>query len=202
MTDLAPSPMAQSARRPHPLWRMMSTFGNFYTRAMLAIDAWATRPDIKPFVIGFVGFSLLLTAGAYAASPWYELLVNRSNSLPQTLFLLDKTRAPTCSDYTAFDMPRSSRFYRGSRMIKHIRGCAGDTVSALGQQVLINGLPVGVAMTRSSNGRYVLEQIKPMVIPHGKVYLAASHPQSYDSRYASFGLREETELLGTARPLF
>jgi conjugal transfer pilin signal peptidase TrbI len=202
MNNPAPSSMVQAERRAHALWRMLRALGVFYTRSMLSIDAWAAQPMVRPFIIAFVGLGLLLTACAYAASPWYELLVNRSNSLPQTLFLLDKTRAPSCGDYTAFDMPRSSRFYRGARMIKHIRGCAGDTVSAVGQQVLINGLPVGVAMTRSSNGRYALLQIEPIVIPHGKVYLAATHPQSYDSRYASFGLRDETELLGTARPLF
>ncbi len=202
MTHTVSASIAPDTRHRHPLWRMLHALGALYTRAMLAIDAWACLPAARPFVIGFIVCGLLLSAGIYAASPWYVLLVNRSDSLPQTLFLLDKTRAPGCGDYTAFNMPRTSRFYRGSRMIKHIQGCAGDTVSAVGQQVLINGLPVGVAMPRSSNGQYALQRIEPMVIPHGKVYLAASHPQSYDSRYASFGLRDSTELLGTARPLF
>ncbi len=202
MNNPAPSSMVQAERRAHPLWRIVSALGAHYTRIMLLVDGWAGRPGVRPFVMGFIVCGLLLTAGLYAASPWYELLVNRSDSLPHTLFLLDKTRAPSCGDYTAFDMPRSSRFYRGSRMIKHISGCAGDTVSAVGQQVLINGLPVGVAMTRSSDGRYLLEQIEVGVIPRGKVYLSATHPQSYDSRYASFGLRDASELLGATRPLF
>jgi conjugal transfer pilin signal peptidase TrbI len=202
MNNLAPSSMAQAERRAHPLWRMLRALGVLYTRSMLCIDAWAAQPIVRPFIIAFVGLSLLLTAGVYAASPWYELLVNRSNSLPQTLFLLDKTRAPSCGDYTALDMPRTSRFYRGARMIKHISGCAGDRIHVKDRAVFINDLPVGVAMTRSSNGRYLLEQIEVGVIPRGKVYLSATHPQSYDSRYASFGLRDASELLGAARPLF
>lgn len=188
--------------RPHPLWRMMHSLTMLYTRAMLTIDTWARQPGVLPFVLAFILMGLMLTASAYALSPWYELLVNRSNSLPQTLFLLDKTRAPRCGEYTAFDMPNSARFYRGSRMIKHIRGCAGDRVNIEGQTVFVHGEPVGVAMRRSSKGRYVLQPINPVIIPPGKVYLSATHPQSYDSRYASFGLRDVNELLGTARPLF
>jgi conjugal transfer pilin signal peptidase TrbI len=202
MTELAPAPMIQLTRRPHPLWRMMSALGAHYTRIMLLVDDWAGRPGIRPFAIVFIAVGWILTAGIYAASPWYELLVNRSDSLPHTLFLLDKTRVPRCGEYTAFDMPRDARFYRGARMIKHIRGCAGDRISVKDRAVFINDLPVGVAMTRSSNGRYALNPIEPSVIPRDKVYLSATHPQSYDSRYASFGLRDASELLGSARPLY
>ena len=202
MTQTLSTSFSQDARRGHPLWRTVRSLGSLYTSAMLAIDAWANLPAIRPFALGFIVGGFLLSAGIYAASPWYVLLVNRSNSLPQTLFLLDKTRAPGCGDYTAFDMPSDARFYRGSRMIKHIRGCAGDIVHVEGQRVLINNQSAGLAMRRSSNGQYRLQRIDPIVIPHGKVYLAASHAQSYDSRYASFGLRNTSELLGTARPLF
>ncbi len=202
MTHTLSAPFSPGPRRGHPLWRTVRGLGALYTRAMLAIDAWAQLPAVRPFALGFIVCGLLLSAGMYAASPWYVLLVNRSDSLPQTLFLLDKTRAPGCGDYTAFDMPRDARFYRGSRMIKHIRGCAGDIVHVEGPRVLINNQPAGLAMRRSSNGQYTLQRIDPIVIPHGKVYLAARHAQSYDSRYASFGLRNTSELLGTARPLF
>ncbi len=188
--------------RPHPLWRMLHGLAVLYTRAMLAIEIWARQPVVTPFVAGFITLGLLSTAGVYALSPWIELIVNRSDSLPQTLFLLDKTRAPQCGDYTAFDMPITARFYRGSRMIKRIAGCEGDTVSTDDQVVLINGHPVGHAMKRTSNGQYALQRIDPIIIPAGKVYLSATHPKSYDSRYASFGLRDTQELFGTALPLF
>ncbi len=129
-------------------------------------------------------------------------MVNKSDSLPGSLFLLDKTSVPGCSDFTAFDMPVEARFFRGSRLIKRIRGCAGDRITAQDRMIFINGQEVGVAQEHASNGKYDLYPIAAGVIPQGKIYLKSTHARSYDSRYASFGLRDIEELLGTAYELF
>ncbi len=162
----------------------------------------ARKPLIKPFTLVFIFASLAMTATAYAVSPWYVLMVNRSNSLPGTLFLLDRTMAPGCGDTTVFDMPSSARFYPGSRMIKKILGCAGDVISVSDRMVFINQREVAVAMERTTNQKYELHPITPGLLPANKVYLAATHKRSYDSRYESFGLRDTSELLGTAKKLF
>jgi len=169
---------------------------------LLWIDRVSRRPHIKPFVLAFIITGLLLASVVYAVSPWYELIVNRSDSLPGNIYLLDKTMPPQCGDTTVFDMPVNSRFYRGWRLIKNIRGCAGDVISKNGQEIFINNHSVGVSVVRTSDNRYELSPITVGTIPIGKVYLAASHRNSYDSRYASFGLRERSELLGTAYLLF
>jgi len=172
------------------------------SRIACRIDYLISRPLMKPVTLAFVTTSLLLTLSAYAASPWFELVVNRSNSLPGTLYLLDKTTTPTCGDATVFDMPVDARFYRGSRMIKLLQGCPGDTIGLVCQTILLNNIEVADAMPRTTNRQYELYAIEAGVIPDKHFYLAASHPRSYDSRYRSFGLRHADELLGTAYRLF
>lgn len=185
--------------------RVISTALNTYqsiSRIACGIDDLISRPVLKLMTLAFIAGSLLLTLAAYAATPWFELIINRSNSLPGTLYFLDKTTAPGCSDTTVFDMPEESRFYRGSRMIKVLQGCPGDTISLTGQTVYLNNIETAEAMDRTTNRQYDLFTIGAGVIPDNHFYLAASHPRSYDSRYRSFGLRRADELLGTAYRIF
>jgi conjugal transfer pilin signal peptidase TrbI len=172
------------------------------SRVLLWIDRIFRRPHIRPFALAFIITGLLLTTVVYSASPWYELIVNRSDSLPGSVYFLDKTKAPLCGDTTVLDMPVESRFYRGWRLIKIIKGCTGDVISNNGQEIFINNHSAGVSMARTSNNQYELFPIGVGAIPGDKVYLATSHRNSYDSRYASFGLRDRSELLGTAYLLF
>jgi len=172
------------------------------SRCFMWIDKVASRPYIRPFAYAFITTSVLLPGIAYLSSPWYVVMVNLSDSLPGNVFLLDKTTSPTCHAFTAFDMPIEARFYRGSRLIKQIRGCAGDTITVSNDRIYINNIDVGVAMSETTNKAYALYPIAPGVVPEGKVYLSSTHVKSYDSRYASFGLRDEPELLGTAYLLF
>ena len=172
------------------------------SRLACRMDNLINRPFVKPLTLAFVATSLLLTLIAYITTPWFELVVNRSDSLPGTLYFLDKTTAPTCGDATVFDMPVDSRFYRGSRMIKLTLGCPGDTISLVGQTIYLNNIEVAEAMERTTNQQYELYAIDAGVIPDKHFYLAASHPRSYDSRYRSFGLRHADKLLGTAHRIF
>jgi|SaaInlStandDraft_3_1057020.scaffolds.fasta_scaffold01352_8 conjugal transfer pilin signal peptidase TrbI len=181
-----------------PIKRTLRALG----RGLLWVDRLASKHRIKPFALAFIGAALVLSGGAYVASPWAELIVNKSNSLPGVLFLLDKTTPPQCGDTTVIDMPVEGRFYRGSRLIKIIKGCGGDVITHDGRETFINHHSVGVAMETSTDGKHVLTVIPDSTIPDNKVYLAATHHQSYDSRYASFGLRDRRELLGTAIRLF
>ncbi len=172
------------------------------SRIAIWIDNLINQPLVKPLTLGFVVTSLLLTITAYAASSWFELVLNRSNSLPGTVYFLDKTTAPSCGNTTVFDMPEESRFYRGSRMIKVIQGCPGDRISLIGQTIFLNDIEVAEAMQRTTNRMYDLVVIDSGVIPDKHFYLAATHPRSYDSRYRSFGLRHADELLGKAHRIF
>ncbi|NNE63597.1 MAG: hypothetical protein HKN34_05900 [Gammaproteobacteria bacterium] len=183
---------------PEPIRHLLS----WLSRRLVAFDAFAGKPSIRPFVYGFIGTCLLLTVTLYFSQARYVLMVNKSDSLAGTLYFLDKTRVPGCSDYTAFDMPVEARFFRGSRLIKQVRGCAGDRITTHVRMIFINGREVGLARTKAGNGNYDLYPIAAGVIPDGKVYLKSTHVRSYDSRYESFGLRDISELLGTAYELF
>ncbi len=188
----------QVAYRRQPLKRTLRSA----SKGLLWIDRFASRPGIKPFALSFIAAAVVITGSAHAASPWYELIVNKSDSLPGVLFLLDKTKAPNCGDITVVDMPVDGRFYRGSRVIKIVKGCRGDVITHYDREIFINHRSVGVAMNKSSDGKHDLFPIPESTIPDNKVYLAATHHQSYDSRYASFGLRDRKALLGTAVRLF
>ena len=108
------------------------------SRVLLWIDRIFRRPHSRPFALAFIITGLLLTTVVYAASPWYELIVNRSDSLPGSVYFLDKTNSPLCGDTTVLDMPVESRFYRGWRLIKIIKGCTGDVISNSDQEIFIN----------------------------------------------------------------
>ncbi len=192
MTTLHPT------ARNKPIRRTLKAFSTL----LMWIDYSASRPEFRPFTLSFITAALVLSGGAYALSPWFELIVNRSDSLPGFLFLLDKTEIPKCGDSTVFKMPPESRFYREARLIKIIQGCAGDVISVQDREIFINRQAVGIAMPRSSNHKHILFTISEGVIPAGQVYLTAPHALSYDSRYASFGLRSQQELLGRAYRLF
>ncbi len=174
----------------------------FITRWLIRVNHYFSKPGTRSLTISFIIASIVFTVAGYAMTPWYEILINKSNSLPGLVYVLDKTMTPQCGDHTMFEMPRSERFYRGSRLIKIIRGCEGDTVSVTHRQIFINNWSAGLAMETTSDGKYQLPVITEAVIPQGKVYLYASHPRSYDSRYADFGLRDADELLGTAHRVF
>jgi len=166
------------------------------------IDRKLGQPQIKPFALGFFISGAIMTGTLYAAAPWYEFIVNKSDSLPGVLFILDKTTQPVCGDTTVFDMPDDNRFYKGARMIKIIKGCQGDVISVTRQEVFINDQSVGFFKGRSTQGNHKLYPLTVNEVPTDKVYLYAPHSQSYDSRYRSFGLRDTTELLGAATRIF
>ena len=82
--------------------------------------------------------------------------------------------------------------------LKTVRGLSGMTVS-VGPQgtVFLDGEPVGRAKTHALDGR-ALAAIAPGVIPSGRYFLHADHPDSHDSRYAGIGLVPRERILGRA----
>jgi conjugal transfer pilin signal peptidase TrbI len=190
--------ISQAVYRRQPIQRTGKALSHF----LMWIDKKLSQPQFKPFALSLFISGTITTGTLYTASPWYELIVNKSDSLHGVLFILDKTTLPVCGDTTVFDMPDDNRFYKGARMIKIIKGCQGDVISVAQQEVFINDQSVGFFKDRSTQGNHKLYHITVSEIPEHKVYLYAPHSQSYDSRYLSFGLRDTTELLGTATRIF
>ena len=82
--------------------------------------------------------------------------------------------------------------------LKTVRGLPGMTVAvAEDGTVFLDGVTVGRAKTHARDGR-LLEAIAPGVIPPGRYFLHADHPDSHDSRYAEIGLVPRARILGRA----
>ena len=82
--------------------------------------------------------------------------------------------------------------------LKTVRGVPGMTVAvAENGTVFLDGVAVGRAKTHALDGR-PLEAIAPGVIPPGRYFLHADHPDSHDSRYAEIGFVPRSRILGRA----
>ena len=82
--------------------------------------------------------------------------------------------------------------------LKTVRGVPGMTVAVADDgTVRLDGVPFGRAKTHALDGR-PLATIAPGVIPPGRYFLHADHPDSHDSRYAEIGLVPRSLILGRA----
>jgi conjugal transfer pilin signal peptidase TrbI len=127
------------------------------------------------------------------------ILINRTGSLPQKVFLHLKTWPAKKGNYTVI----RHDFYPFP-LIKQIKGHAGDRLhyaDAQELELLLNEEKIGCPHTLGSHGQ-PLTPIAAQVIPQGFVFLGASHPKSFDSRYAEMGLIHTRALQGRAVPLW
>ena len=82
--------------------------------------------------------------------------------------------------------------------LKTVRGLPGTAVTVGNDgTVRLDGEPVGQAKTHALDGR-PLAAVAPGVIPPGRYFLHADHPDSHDSRYAEIGLVPRARILGRA----
>lgn len=148
---------------------------------------------------------LALLAVDRLVAPHYRLAFNESESLPGTLFLVEVGKPPVCGptagEYVQFQMPPDARWYAGQRLLKVAKGCPGDRVRRDGRRVYVNDWFAGHAVPALNDGT-PMEMIAAGPIPAGHYYLWASHPASFDSRYAEFNLIAREQIIGTARRLF
>ncbi|SRR6266581_3251876 len=147
------------------------------------------------------GAYLLLLSAAQLFQTQFAIGVNASGSLPQTLFLIHKGERPGRGQYVAFRWPGGGPYPAGATFVKRIAGAAGDTVSRVGREFRVNGVPVGTAKTVNRLGQ-ALEPGPTGVLPAGRYYVMAAHPDSLDSRYALTGWVSDTQIIGRAYALF
>lgn len=148
---------------------------------------------------------LVLLLGDRLIAPHYRLAYNESDSLPGTLFLVKTGVQPSCDtdagQHVQFQMAANARWYSGARLLKVAKGCPGDRVTVKDAQVFINDWPAGEAMAALEDGT-PMQAIADSVIPEGHYYLWASHPASFDSRYAEFALVSSEQVIGVAYRIF
>lgn len=148
---------------------------------------------------GIAWLALLIAAAVFQANLSFGL--NASPSLPDRLFLIHKGKLPQRGQYVAFRWPGGGPYPAGVTFVKIVAGMAGDTVTRIDRDYYVNGVPVGTAKTVSRKG-LPLEAGTVGVLPAGRYYVRAPHPDSLDSRYALTGWISEDQIIGRAYALF
>jgi len=124
------------------------------------------------------------------------ILINRTESLPQKVFLHLKTWPAHKGNYTVI---RHSSY--SFPIIKQIKGEGGDRLHYKEGELWLNDQKIGRAFSVNSLGEK-LTPIAAQIIPQGFVFLATTHPKSFDSRYEEMGLISKRALQGRAVPLW
>lgn len=111
-----------------------------------------------------------------------SLRINRSESLPFTLFLSTGLKELIRGEYIVFSHP-----HYNVALGKQIVGLPGDEISIKDDGAYINGQFLGKIKSISPSGM-LLNPIAAGKISEGYVFVFGAHKNSFDSRYAEFGL--------------
>lgn len=148
---------------------------------------------------GLAYLLLLIAATLFHANFGFGL--NASPSLPDRLFIIHKGELPRRGDYVAFRWQGGGPYPAGVTFVKIVAGMAGDTVTRADRDFYVNGVHVGEAKTVSRMDQPL--ELGPVgVLPPGRYYVRAPHPDSLDSRYRLTGWISEDQIIGRAYALF
>lgn len=130
----------------------------------------------------------------------FSVGLNASASLPHRVFLIHKGELPARGQYVAFRWTGGGPYPAGATFVKTLAGTPGDTVTRIGRDFFVNGEFVGTAKTQARSG-VVLDAGPTGVIPPGRYYVRAPHPDSLDSRYLLTGWIAPSQIIGRAYAL-
>ena len=158
----------------------------------------------------YAGYAALGLAclGYSSVADWqsrHGLLINATGSLPNWAFWLERDRLPTRGDYVFFRVSQTPLItaHFGTKPAvfgKRVYGLPGDVVTRRGRAFFINGEPVATAKRFSRKGE-ALALGPTGVIPPGHYFVATSHADGFDSRYADIGWVKARQLVGVGRPI-
>lgn len=140
-------------------------------------------------------------AGYLAFTKVFMVTLNLTDSLPGTIFLIDKRTFPSLGEFVAFRWENDWPYPRGSIFVKRLTGIPGASVTASDRSYFVDGREVGFAKEYSKTG-VPLKPGPTGVIPMGHYFVSADHPDSLDSRYALTGWVADDQVLGLAMRLF
>ena len=144
---------------------------------------------------------LLAALAAITFNARFAIGLNNSASLPHRVFLIHKGEPPARGQYVAFRWPGGGPYPAGATFVKVLAGVPGDTVTRAERDFFVNGGFAGTAKTRSRSGA-ALRAGPTGLIPPGRYYVRASHPDSLDSRYDLAGWIAPEQIIGRAYALF
>lgn len=144
---------------------------------------------------------LWVMVGYLAITKTYLLTINLTESLPGTVFLIDKRAFPHEGELLAFRWTNDWPYPRGSIFVKQLAGMPGAVVTSHDGRYFVDGKDLGVAKALSKSG-VALKPGPVGIIPSGHYYVAADHPDSLDSRYALTGWVTDDQVIGQAIRVF
>ena len=154
-------------------------------------DFWL---KISFIAIAMLGFYVAIDS--FIEESGIRIRHNVSDSLPFSFFLSTKLSDIEPKMYVALEHPKSSLL-----IAKQVIGLPGDILKIRNHTLYINGISYGSIREKTRSG-YPIEPINEGVISEGYVFVYAPHPDSYDSRYAEFGLISVSQLKEKLWPLF
>ncbi len=131
---------------------------------------------------------------------FYCITFNLTNSLPGTVFLIDKSAHPKKGDLAAFVYEGGGPYPKGAYILKIMTGVQGDVVTATDighgfHNYFVNGVFVGRSKPYSASW-IPLESGPTGTLPIGNYYMAAPNPDSLDSRYSWIGWVKDSQIIG------
>lgn len=144
------------------------------------------RNAIRPYKFLIYSYLFLIALFLLSCRYMINFLVVNSPSIPYSFCLHLLRVEPEKNDLCVIQ-------FKGRRWIKYLKGVEGDSVQTKNNVVFINNEKIGEVKQG-----YNLHPIKSQIIPEGYVFIAGTHEESLDSRYAEVGLIPVSAIRGTA----
>ena len=152
---------------------------------------------LKVLIVAAIGLFFVRTC---IVDLGYRVALSKSESLDTAIFLVTPFNGrPESGDLVYFRAPQNPYF--DGPVIKRVVGVPGDKIEVRDRQVFVNGREIGRAKPLTRTGE-PLTPIQLQTIPDNHVFVAGEHIDSYDSRYAEFGLVPNYLLFGKAKAVF
>jgi conjugal transfer pilin signal peptidase TrbI len=148
---------------------------------------------------------LLLLALASVIKANYRIAINRTPSLPYSVYLICLNDTVEPGGFIAFYWHNGKPFPNGTVFTKRLLAATGDKVIKHGRDVMVGGVTLhgkeyGITGRKLFPNDQLLEGDN--IIPAGKYFVAGDHEYSLDSRYGLLGLVDREEVIGRAYPIF
>jgi len=140
----------------------------------------------------------MLSAGVLGFSYVAEIRPNITRSLATPAFVMSEYVSPKKGRVAAFTPPQG--FDPSLPFVKRIAGAPGDLVEVKGDEVFVDGVRIGKAMTATRGGD-PLQIIPEGVISPNHYFMAGETASSLDSRYAFVGYIHRDRIQSVGWPL-
>lgn len=157
---------------------------------------------------GAIALLVAAMAGTQTLGAWrdnHAVLVNASGSLANWAFFVERGQLPKRGDFAFFRAPQTAVVTRhfghnAPPFGKIVYGIGGDEITRNNGIVRINGTPI-VKLKRFTKLGEKLVPGPTGTVPHGCYFMATTHKDGLDSRYADIGFVCRNQIIGTGKAI-